>query len=142
MTSPSDGVNAAMEGFAQAATGAAAAARTQLGIRQQVDAGMLSMEPGTAEKVAAAYTKMADGLLEDARNASLLAEPVNFGQCNEGQALSNKFATKADGAPNSAVDVIRAYEKIYRNMAETVLEAGRRYSQTDEGNRAAFDRKH
>lgn len=141
MTSPSDGVNATMEGFAQAATGAAAAARTQLGIRQQVDAGMLSMEPGTAEKVAAAYTKMADGLMEDAKNAGRLATEARFGDCAEGNSLSKKFALKAEGGPNSAVDVIRAYEQIYRNMADTVLEAGRRYQQTDDGVRDAFDRK-
>jgi uncharacterized protein YukE len=67
-----------------------------------------------------------------------LSRKVNFGDCGEGNQLSDKFAHRAAGTTTSAYEVIRAYQQVLENMAQAIEAAGRMYGQADRGSAQTF----
>jgi hypothetical protein len=67
-----------------------------------------------------------------------LARRHNFGDCQEGNALAEKFALKAHGGPNSAWDVLKKAAEITRNLVKTYEDAGHAYQRAEEANARSF----
>ena len=103
-----------------------------------VDVGELMLEPGAAAHAAKVCQEMKEKLHGYAKQARELSKRVNFGECLEGWALSEKFYKKAAGTPKSAYEILLRAQEIMDNMAETYLAAGRAYEKQERRNAARF----
>ncbi|GDY32200.1 hypothetical protein [Gandjariella thermophila] len=129
------------DGFMQSAAGLANLQQQSVNLRAAVDGGQLFINPDSAQKAAQACHDYANQLRRFARRAQQLARRQNFGDCAEGNALSAKFANKAQGGPNSAWDVLNKAAQIVENLASTYEDAGRAYQQAEETNSQSFSGK-
>ena len=105
--------------------------RQYLTLRQMVDVGELMLEPDAAARAARACQELKQKLAEHTDTAMHLSRKVDFGQCNEGWALSEKFSQKAKGTPLSLYEVLVKTKEILDNMADTYLAAGRAYAEQE-----------
>ena len=98
-----------------------------LTLREAVNVGELMIEPEAAGRAAQICRDLRDKLDGHAETARRLHQKVDFGQCLEGWALSEKFSRKAMGTPTSAYELIIRAQEILDNMAEMFEAAGRAY---------------
>ena len=120
------------EGFAPSEQRLAAIEAHQLGLRKAVDAGLLSLEPGTAERAAAICREYRDDLEKFRNEARGLSYRQNFGDCWLGNDFGAAIQRKAQGTPTSAFELLGQAMEIVENLAQTYEAAGRAYRETDE----------
>jgi len=106
-----------------------------------VDIGELMLEPDAAAKAVKACRELQEKLSDQITVAESLARKVDFGQCNEGNALSEKFFLKAKGTPTSLWEVLTKAYAILDNMAETYLAAGKAYADQESRNVDTFTQR-
>jgi hypothetical protein len=93
-------------------------------LRRSVDAGLLWLEPGTAEKCAVRAEALMHGL-NSVRSVLGTGQNLSgFGGFASGDALKQEFMSKAA----DALDYIDRQISIAANMAETFRSAGRAYA--------------
>ena len=109
-----------------------------LTLRQMVDVGELMLEPDAAARAARACQELKEKLAGHAQMAIHLSKRVDFGQCSEGWALSEKFSQKAKGTPLSLYEVLIKTQEILDNMSDTYLAAGRAYAEQERVNANKF----
>ena len=103
-------------------------------LRRSVDAGLLWLEPGTAEKCAVRAEALRDGLRATKEGLLFTQHLSGFGGFGSGEALGEQFAAKA----TEAIDYIDRRIAIANNMAETFRAAGRAYADQEANNTAAI----
>jgi hypothetical protein len=129
------------DGFMQSAAGLAGLQQQSANLRAAVDGGQLFINPDSAQKAAQACRDYRDQLFSCALRAQQMSRRLDFGRCTEGTALSTKFADKAQGGPNSAVEVLQNAAAVLENMAQTYEDAGRAYQHSEETNAQSFKGK-
>lgn len=128
------GVEAAIGG---AAVGALQSQSEWAGLKAQVAAGTLRMEPGVAEACAKACQTAHDDLGRELGNTRQLSRVHGLGSWQSGQSIAQKFRGKAGAenpSANSAGGVIRSHRDVLLEMRDTFRAAGQAYAAAEQAN--------
>ena len=126
-------------GFAQQQLNDLSAASRQM--RSDMASGQFTIEPDAARKAAKACRDQIhriDGLLGEVGG---LGHRVNFGRCQVGEQLSQKFADKATGSNASLESLLKQSRTVLENLAKNYDEAARSYEHTDADASTALSRR-
>ncbi|PRW62146.1 hypothetical protein [Actinopolyspora mortivallis] len=119
-------------GFSEASAALGAIREENTWIRQQIDAGGLSMKPDAADKAAAVYEEKADKVDKLIRTATGLQQVPGLGDYPSGRQLAAKFGQKASNGSTGAADLLRQFRDELRRKAELFRQAKKNYQATDE----------
>ena len=106
------------------------------GLQQAASSGRLRMEPGVAEQCAKHCEDLKHKLDGHYWNAQSLQIKSGMGDCIIGNAVTEKFNTKATGPTNSLMSVIRQHQQVLTQMAQTYRAAGQAFRAQDRDNAA------
>jgi uncharacterized protein YukE len=107
-------------------------------MHSEIASGQFTIEPDAARNAAKACRDQIariDGLLGDVGS---LGEKVNFGQCDVGESMSQKFAGKATGSNSSLESLLTQSKRVLEDMAKNYDDAARSYEQTDADNAFSY----
>ena len=119
-------------GFAQDQLNDLSAAAGQM--HSDIASGNFTIEPDSARKAAQACRDQIariDGLIGE---VTALGDKANFGKCQVGESLSQKFADKATGSGTSLESLLTQSKQVLEDMAKNYDDAARSYEQTDASN--------
>ena len=111
---------------------------SQKQMRSEIASGQFTIEPGSARKAAQACRDQIariDGMLGD---VGTLGQKVNFGKCEVGESMSQKFADKATGSGSSLESLLKQSKTVLEGMAKNYDDAAKNYEQTDADNAFAY----
>ncbi|WP_146134716.1 hypothetical protein [Actinopolyspora mortivallis] len=119
-------------GFSEASAALGAIREENTWIRQQIDAGGLSMKPDAADQAAKVYEEKArkvDALIDAAER---LQQVPGLGDYPSGRQLAEKFGQKAKNGSTGAADLLGQFADELRRKAGLFQEAKKKYQATDE----------
>ena len=119
-------------GSAQERLNDLSAASTQM--RSDMASGHFSIEPDAARKAAQACRDQVGRIDDLLSQVGGLGHKVNFGQCQVGESMSQKFADKATGSGSSLRSLLEQSKSVLEGMARNYDDAARGYEQTDADN--------
>jgi hypothetical protein len=102
--------------------------------------GRVVIDPAEGRKLQAALWEQAERAGEWRDRARAMARRVPLGYNAVGEAMSDKFARRADGGPTSLAGVLDQYRTRLLDAHAAVGDAMRRYTGDDETHAAMFSR--
>jgi hypothetical protein len=105
---------------------------------ENIKSGKVMLDPATGEELRKLLREQVEQVDSWLARAGRLARPAPLGANPVGDAMANKFESRAEGDPYSFVNVMSAYRTVLQDTHDQVSAAITKFQQVDEDHRAAL----
>jgi hypothetical protein len=101
------------------------------GLRETVDSGQVTLEPGAGEQLRTTLAEQIDQVDVWLAHVNTLTQRAPLGANPVGEAMAAKFELRAHGDPLSFVSILTAYRDVLTQTLDTVTKAVHAIQQVD-----------